>query len=72
MADETRSGWKSWLGSRSGLVCLGFLAVAAFFLWTEHRAHVLGVLPYLLLLLCPIFHLLHGGHGGHENHKKGK
>lgn len=49
-------------------VC-GFLAVAAFFLWTEHRAHLLGVLPYALLLLCPVFHLLmHRGHG-HEQHQ---
>lgn len=29
---------------------IGFAAVAAFFLFTEHRAHLLGVLPYLLLL----------------------
>lgn len=28
------------------------LAIAAFFLATEHRAHLFGVLPYLLLLLC--------------------
>ena len=55
----------SWLRSRSGFVFLGFLAIAAFFLWTEHRAHLLGVLPYVLLLLCPLLHLLHGGHGGH-------
>ena len=27
---------------RANLVLLGFLAVAAFFLFTEHRAHVLG------------------------------
>ena len=54
-----------WLHSRSGVVLLGFLAIAAFFLWTEHRAHLLGVLPYVLLLLCPLLHLLHGGHGGH-------
>jgi hypothetical protein len=54
------------------LVLLGFLAIAAFFLITEHRAHVLGVLPYVLLLLCPVLHLLMhrshgGGHGGHGN-----
>ena len=47
------------------------LATAAFFLWTEHRAHVMGALPYVLLLLCPLMHLFmhrkHGGHhGGHE------
>jgi len=47
-------------------VCL-FLAAAAFFLWTEHRAHLLGILPYLILLACPFIHLfLHRGHGGHR------
>jgi len=49
-----------WLG-----LCL-FLAIAAFFLWEEHRAHILGVVPYAILLLCPIIHLfMHRGHSGH-------
>jgi hypothetical protein len=52
--------------SRWKLVVCGFLTVAAFLLFTEHRAHVLGVLPYLVLLLCPLMHLfMHGGHGAH-------
>ena len=52
-------------------VLLGFLAVAGFFLFTEHRAHVLGVLPYLLLLACPLMHLfMHGGHGSHGGDAK--
>ena len=46
------------------------LMIAAFFLWTEHRAHVLGVLPYLIFLACPLIHFFmnrgHGGHGGHH------
>ena len=47
-------------------VCI-FVAIAAFFLWQEHRAHVLGLLPYLLLAACPIVHLfMHRGHGGHH------
>ncbi|MBI4523700.1 MAG: DUF2933 domain-containing protein [Deltaproteobacteria bacterium] len=72
MGDE-RNGAGSWLRSRSGLVFLAFLAIAAFFLWTEHRAHFLGILPYLLLLACPLLHfLMHGRHGGHgENHHHG-
>jgi hypothetical protein len=45
---------------------LAFLAVALFFLLTEHTAHVLGALPYLLLLACPLMHLFH--HGGHHHH----
>lgn len=50
---------------RGNWVLIGFLAVAAFFLWTEHRAHLLGALPYLLLLACPLMHLFHHGHGSH-------
>lgn len=54
---------------RHNWVFLGFIAVAAFFLLTEHTAHVLGVLPYLLLAACPLMHLfMHHGHrhGGHR------
>ena len=62
-------GLKQWLFSRQGLVLAGFLAVAGYFLWSEHEAHVklaVPYLPYLLLLLCPLMHLfMHGGHGGH-------
>ncbi|MHB8525305.1 MAG: DUF2933 domain-containing protein [Candidatus Acidiferrales bacterium] len=29
-----------------------FLIVSAFFLFTEHRAHYLGALPYALLLIA--------------------
>ena len=50
------------------------LAIAAFFLWAEHRAHVMGVLPYFIFLLCPLIHLFmhrrHGnqnGPGGHHH-----
>lgn len=48
------------------LALAGFIAIAAFFLFTEHRAHLFGILPYLLLLLCPLLHFfMHGRHGGH-------
>jgi protein-S-isoprenylcysteine O-methyltransferase Ste14 len=65
---------RSWLWSPGGLVLLAFLAIAAFFLMTEHRAHVLGALPYVLFLLCPLLHLLmHGQHGsGHTGHGAGQ
>ena len=66
---EHSSEARSWARSRSGLVLLEFLAIAAFFVLTEHTAHALGALPYLLLLACPLLHLLHGGHGrGHGGH----
>ena len=60
--------WKVALG--------GFLLIAAYFLWTEHRAHLVGALsflPYLLLLACPLLHLLmHRGHGGHNRSPGGQ
>lgn len=62
MAPSTqgRRDWSLTIG-----LCL-FLAIAAFFLWTEHRAHLLGILPYLILLACPLIHMfMHRGHGGH-------
>lgn len=40
-----------------------FAAVAAFYLLTEHRAHLLGWLPYLIFLACPLMHLfMHRSH----------
>lgn len=65
---RTQHGLLGFVGSRTGIAFLGFAAVAAFFLTTEHRAHVWGVLPYLLILLCPLLHLFHKGHGGHAHH----
>lgn len=56
-------------GSRGKIVLAVFLAIAAYFLLTEHRAHLFGYLPYLLLLACPLLHMFHhGGHGGHGGH----
>jgi hypothetical protein len=59
--DQAKTLWRG----RTGIALLGFAAIAAFFLWTEHRAHLLGALPYLIFLLCPLLHLFHRGHGGH-------
>jgi Protein of unknown function (DUF2933) len=71
MPPHSPSRERSWLRSPGGLILLAFLAIAAFFLILEHRAHVVGVLPYVLFLLCPVLHLLlHGRHGGtHTDHE---
>ena len=65
---------------RAKWVLLAFLAIAAFFLITEHQAHLsflitehrghlselLYYVPFLLLLACPLMHVfMHRGHGGH-------
>jgi hypothetical protein len=58
--------------SRGRWVFYCFLAIAGFLLFTEHRAHVLGILPYLFLLACPLMHLfMHHGHGDHDSHHHG-
>jgi len=45
-----------------GLLVMG--AVAAYFLLSEHRAHFIYSLPFLLLLACPLMHVfMHHGHG---------
>ena len=71
-----REGGRFW-GSRIsiGLIVMG--GVAAYFLFAEHRAHLFGALPYLLLLACPLMHVFmhrgHGSHGsGHAHHDHGQ
>lgn len=67
--DMRDTGQSPFWRSTAGLVALGFGAVAAFFLFTEHRAHMFGLLPYLLVLACPLMMLfMHHGHKGHEEH----
>jgi Protein of unknown function (DUF2933) len=52
--------------SRYAVGLLVFGAVATYFLLSEHRAHFIGALPFLLLLSCPVMHIfMHHGHGGH-------
>ena len=55
--------------SKGSWVFYGFILFVALLLATEHRAHLLGILPYLILLACPLMHLfMHRGHGGHDQH----
>ena len=52
---------------------IGFIAIAGYLLFMEHRAHLSGFtyyLPFLLLLACPLMHVfMHRGHGGHGAHR---
>lgn len=56
-----------WWRRKIWLVALNFALVGSFLLLTEHRPHVLGSLPYLLLLACPLLHLFHG-----HRHRSGR
>ena len=51
----------------------GAIGIIAYYLFAEHRAHVIAFLPYLLLLACPLMHIfMHGGHSEHHQHKEEK
>jgi hypothetical protein len=52
-------------------VLIGFIAIAGYFLLTEHRAHAIQFLPFLLVLACPLLHMFHG-HGSHGRHGHGE
>ena len=61
----TPSFWRS----RYGIGWLVLAGIAAWFLWTEHRAHLFGALPWLVLLACQLMHVfMHRGHHGHHGH----
>ena len=60
---------------KNNLVMWIFLGIILYFLLTEHLAHIIPYLPWLLLAACPLMHLfMHGGHGhgGHDHHKEHK
>lgn len=50
------------------VIALGFAAIAVFFLWEEHHAHILGALPWIFFAACPLMHLvMHRGHHHHHH-----
>jgi hypothetical protein len=58
-----------WWRSRGRLALPGFAAVAAFFLHSEHRAHLIEWLPWLILLACPLLYIfMHRGHSKNGHH----
>ncbi|MBY3095139.1 DUF2933 domain-containing protein [Rhizobium laguerreae] len=59
------SAWSTYTRT----VFIAFAAIALVLITYEHRVHVLGILPWLLILACPLIHLfMHHGHGGHSGH----
>lgn len=68
MAHEHGSHNEGSTPSAAKWVFIGFLLVAGYFLFTEHRAHLSEWLSsygiWILLLACPLMHLfMHRGHG---------
>jgi len=69
---DTQENEPRFWRSPSGIGLLVVALVGGFFLLTEHRAHLLGWLPFLLILACPLMHVfMHHGHrhgGSHSGH----
>ena len=71
MSDHEHHGGEGRNGLPTKWVLVGFLAIAAYFLLSEHRAHFIQFLPFLLLLACPLLHIFHG-HGGRKKDREGE
>ncbi len=74
MSSQNNPSFFHSLRFRYGLSLAVFLAIAGYFLWQEHEAHILGYLPLILILgVCVGMHFfMHGGHGGgHGSHHDG-
>ncbi len=65
---------RSFWNTPAGFALCVFLAIGGVFIWLEHRAHILGALPLLLLLtICVGMHFfMHRGHGGHRGGGAGR
>jgi len=71
MGESKRSFWLT----PNGLAALALIGAVTYFLLTEHRAHFIYALPWLILLLCPVMHLfMHRHHGDHRGggHDRGE
>ena len=63
MKNNTSDSETSWLLSRTGIVTVVAVSVLGFLIYQGHGAHLLGIAPYFLLLLCPLMHIfMHRGH----------
>ena len=64
MKDSGKFRFSEWLRSSTRLVFVAFLVIAAYFLFTEHKAHLYGILPYALLALSLLLYwLMRNGQG---------
>lgn len=74
--DDTHASHQHNGGARPArfwITLAGFLLIAVILLWEEHSMHILGAMPWLLLLACLLLHIfMHGGHGhgGHQPRDK--
>lgn len=65
--DAKPAGRRRRPGLRQWVAAAAFLLLAAY-LWREHQAHLLALLPLALALACPLMHIFHGAHGRGGKH----
>lgn len=66
---EVNTSGSRW---RRSVALVVFGGSAAYFLLTEHRAHTIQALPWILVALCPLVHVfMHRRHGGHSSSDHG-
>jgi len=64
---------RSALASPMRTAFLALTAAGAAAIAYDHRVHVIGALPYLVLLACPLMHLfMMRGHGDHAHGDKAR
>ena len=68
MNHDDQTGARPFWRSPFGMILIGFLAIAGFFLLAEHQAHLFAGewgSALLLLVFIGLHFLMHAGHGGH-------
>jgi hypothetical protein len=76
--DHSDNHSKLTWASPAYIALFGFVLVISYILFTEHMAHVVWYLPWLLLIACPLMHIFHhhghqhGGDGAEKNQKDQK
>lgn len=70
-SQHTPGGIRRLMTTPTGAIVLALLSAAVIYALVAHTAHVVGLLPYAFVLLCPLMHLFmmrgHGGHGGNND-----
>jgi hypothetical protein len=58
-------GWRRFVS----IAMIGVFLFGLALLASQHLQHVVGILPFALLLACPLMHLFgHGHHHSHDDH----
>lgn len=69
LSNEGRTG-ANWSRINQWLLWSGLAGAVAWMFW-QHNAHLLQLLPFLFILACPLMHVFGHGHHGHHGRRSG-